>query len=263
MKMYKVCRGCGLNKAKEEYTPSKFKKGRCKDCVRKQKEKWIIENKEKIALYCRNYNQTHKEEIRERKRKHYQDNKEESKKRKYKIYKDNKESILEKANRYYEEHRSERIEYQINYIANKRETDPSFKFMFNVSAIIRYMLKSQGSSKQGKSCKTKLPFTSEELCAHLENLFTHPDSLGPNGEVWMTKENHGNYIKSKWNDKDPATWTWQIDHIKPHSDYPYDSMDHPNFLKVWNLSNLRPLSSKRNQEEGAQRTRHKPKKEVK
>jgi hypothetical protein len=75
----------------------------------------------------------------------------------------------------------------------------------------------------------------------------------------MTKDNHGKYIKSQWDDKDPITWKWQIDHINPQSDYPYDSMDHPNFLIVWDLSNLRPLSAKRNHDEGVNRIRHKNK----
>jgi len=34
-------------------------------------------------------------------------------------------------------------------------------------------------------------------------------------------------------------------------------MEHPNFLVIWRLSNLRPLSSKQNLLDGSNRTRHK------
>ena len=43
---------------------------------------------------------------------------------------------------------------------------------------------------------------------------------------------------------------WQIDHIYPQSLLPYDSMDHPNFLKCWSLDNLRPLEATENIRKG-------------
>jgi 5-methylcytosine-specific restriction endonuclease McrA len=45
----------------------------------------------------------------------------------------------------------------------------------------------------------------------------------------MTWDNYGSY--------------WHVDHIYPHSKLPYDSMDHPNFLKAWALNNLQPLEA--------------------
>lgn len=62
----------------------------------------------------------------------------------------------------------------------------------------------------------------------------------------MNWNNHGVYRSSTWNDQDPSTWTWQIDHIIPQSKLPYDSMEHFNFKKCWDLTNLRPLSAKLN-----------------
>jgi hypothetical protein len=76
----------------------------------------------------------------------------------------------------------------------------------------------------------------------------------------MTWENRGKYNKKTWNDNDPSTWTWQLDHIIPQSDLPYAEMSHnadSNFQKCWALSNLRPLSSKQNVIDGVRRTRHK------
>ena len=35
--------------------------------------------------------------------------------------------------------------------------------------------------------------------------------------------------------------SWHVDHINPQCNFPYDSLEHPNFLKCWSLNNLRPL----------------------
>jgi len=106
----------------------------------------------------------------------------------------------------------------------------------NISALIRFALKREGSSKSGQSIIKYLPYTVEKLKEHLESLF----------EPWMNWENWGRFIKKTWNDSDPGTWTWQIDHIIPQSRLPYDSMAHPNFKKCWALENIRPLKSKQN-----------------
>jgi len=72
----------------------------------------------------------------------------------------------------------------------------------------------------------------------------------------MNWNNHGLYRKNIWNDNDPSTWTWQLDHIIPYSNLQYDSLDHPNFKKCWALENLRPYSAKRNCLDDARRIRH-------
>ena len=82
---------------------------------------------------------------------------------------------------------------------------------------------------------------------HLESLF----------EPWMSWDNHGVYDKKKWNDNDSKTWTWQIDHIIPQSDLPYSNMIDENFKVCWSLDNLRPLNSKKNNEDGTNKVRHK------
>lgn len=72
----------------------------------------------------------------------------------------------------------------------------------------------------------------------------------------MTWQNKGTYNKATWDDNDPTTWTWQLDHIIPQSDLPYSSMEEDNFKKCWSLNNLRPLSSKQNLLDGVYRKRH-------
>ena len=86
----------------------------------------------------------------------------------------------------------------------------------------------------------------DELKSHLEQQF----------ESWMNWKNYGKYNKNTWNDNDQLTWTWQIDHIIPHSTFNYESMEDEEFKKCWSLDNLRPYSSKQNFLDGVMRVRH-------
>ena len=73
----------------------------------------------------------------------------------------------------------------------------------------------------------------------------------------MNWSNHGIYDPKIWNDLDTSTWRWQIDHIIPHSEFPYSSMQDENFKKCWSLNNLRPYSAKQNILDGTNKVRHK------
>jgi predicted transcriptional regulator len=128
----------------------------------------------------------------------------------------------------------------------KLESDPRFKIRLLISNHIRIALNKQGISKDNESSIKYLPFTTDELVTHFEFQF----------EPWMTWQNHGLYIPSTWDDNDSTTWTWQIDHIIPHSTFKYTSMEDESFRQCWSLSNLRPLSAKQNNEDGVNRTRH-------
>lgn len=91
-----------------------------------------------------------------------------------------------------------------------------------------------------------LPYTAENLKTHIESQF----------EPWMTWYNWGKYVCSTWNDNDPSTWKWQIDHIVPKSDFNYTAIIDKEFQDCWSLSNLRPLSAKQNLLDGVSRVRH-------
>lgn len=108
------------------------------------------------------------------------------------------------------------------------------------------MLKKQSSSKNMNSIIQHLPYSLQELKQHIENLF----------EPWMTWSNHGKYNAKSWDDKDYTTWTWQLDHIVPHSTFQYNSMTCQKFKDCWAISNLRPLSAKQNILDGITRKRH-------
>jgi len=110
------------------------------------------------------------------------------------------------------------------------------KLRKRVSNSILLEIKKNKGSKNKLSCFSYLGYTLEDLKFHLENSF----------EWWMTWENHGKYNPKTWDDNDPSTWTWNIDHILAHKNFKYASMEDQSFKDCWALSNLRPLSSKEN-----------------
>jgi len=85
-----------------------------------------------------------------------------------------------------------------------------------------------------------LPYSVSDLKAHLENQF----------EPWMNWNNHGIYVSKTWNELNPKTWTWQIDHIIPQVNFIFTSVRDENFRDCWSLVNLRPIASKLNAKKG-------------
>jgi len=174
-----------------------------------------------------------------------------------KYYKSNRDSILDRTSTYHKEHSEEQNErvkkynknnrVKINYrLKNRGLLDPSYNLRHNISRAIRTALFASGSSKNNHSCFNYLGYSFVELKEHLKHQF----------EPWMSWANYGKYNSKIWNDNDPLTWTWNIDHIIPQSKLPYKSMDDENFKKCWSLNNLRPLSSKQNCLDGTKRIRH-------
>jgi len=96
-------------------------------------------------------------------------------------------------------------------------------------------------NKGGESFLKYVDYTIEELKQHLEDQF----------EYWMSWDNWGNYNVDNWDDNNPKTWRWQIDHIEAHSKFKYISMEDEDFKKCWALTNLRPFSAKENNKKGA------------
>lgn len=115
----------------------------------------------------------------------------------------------------------------------REKLDPCLKLRNMVSKSINKALKDSGSGKFGKSVMNYLPYTMEELKTHIESHFKKP------GNEWMTWKNRGVY-------KLGGERKWHIDHIIPQSKLPYDSMEHPNFIKCWGLENIQPLDAVEN-----------------
>ena len=110
--------------------------------------------------------------------------------------------------------------YMREWRRSRRKSDPSIRLRDAVACAVRDCIRANNGSKKGGRTFDYLPYTSQELKAHLESLW----------ESWMSWENYGNR---------PGEWT--IDHIRPQSVFHYTSLDDPEFQECWALSNLRPL----------------------
>lgn len=189
----------------------------------------------KYSAYCKScdserkkqYSKLNAVKINRRRKKYREENKEKIKQQKHDSYLRNKSNVAESRKSY----------------MRKKRKDPLFKLRERISGLVWDTLR---KNKNGLSVVKYLGYTMAELKTHIESQF----------EWWMTWDNWGRYDCSTWDDNDHNTWVWNIDHIIPQADLPYDSMKHENFKKCWALENLRPLSAKRNLLDGATRIRH-------
>lgn len=115
----------------------------------------------------------------------------------------------------------------------RMKADPAFRLRNNLRRAIWEALLVNNGNKAGRSILKFLPYTMEDLKSHLEALW----------EPWMCWDNYGVL--------DPSVRTWQIDHIVPQVNLPFDDFSHPNFVTCWSLSNLRPMDAKLNLEKGS------------
>lgn len=230
----KMCSGCKIEKDNSEFNKnSKNKDGLQQHCTA-----------------CRKANyQKNREYYLDKSKKHYHNpaNKEKIKKSKKEYAKKNKERDAAYNKEYRQKYKPRRNELQRLQRANNIQ----FNIRRNLSKAINNYFKNGGLSKNGESCLKYLPYTMAELEIHIEKQFLE------SGNEWMNWKNWTTYDPSTWNPKDNTTWVWNLDHIEPHSDFHYETMDCEEFRKCWALSNLRPLSAKQNIEDGATRIRHK------
>lgn len=183
-------------------------------------------------------------------------NKNASKLARRKLYANNKDKIIAVNTVYYNNNKDKKKKYDKEYyllnkdkrmaqslLNHKRrmKEDPAYRIRNIISVSIGKFLKKQGSSKRDESILQHMDYSIQELKEHLEKQF----------EPWMTWKNHGAYRVDIWDDTDPTTWTWQIDHIIPHSTFKYTSMEDQEFKDCWALNNLRPYSAKQNIIDGA------------
>jgi hypothetical protein len=196
-------------------------------CIKEYNKEYQTKNKEKLAAYSKEYAKNNKDNMEANKRNWYVRHREE---------------LLVRSKNYRETHREQRNASE----KKRKEIDITYMLRTNMSKAISTGLKRR-NSKKSNSILAVLPYSINELKTHLEKQF----------ESWMNWDNYGKYNPKIWDDNDPNTWTWQIDHIKPHSEFEYTLMTDQNFIDCWALSNLRPLSSKQNQRDGVRRARHK------
>ena len=101
------------------------------------------------------------------------------------------------------------------WIQNKINTDIQFKINQRIRTALWQNLKEQNLVKYKRTFEI-LPYTLEELMRHLEQQFI-PEM------IW---DNYGE---------------WHIDHIKPLASFNFNSIEDPQFIECWSLSNLRPM----------------------
>lgn len=263
-----------------------FRGRKCKKCVQDYHQQYKVDHKEELNKYNKQYYETNKTDILIQQKQHYEENKEERLayaeqyrgdhkeeiKEYQKIYqqenmdailaqrrdrRESDESVKEKEIAYFRQYQSEHKEERNERERVKRQNDPSYRLRINISTLINFYLKKEGSSKNGASCMEYIPWTIEEFWQDFEMKFALPENLTQDGRIWMHRDNQGKYDPKTWNEDDSSTWKWQLDHIIPQSDLPYTSMEDENFKKCWALENIRPLSAKQNILDGVRRTRHK------
>jgi len=185
-----------LNNIEKEREQNKIYRENNKDIIKKKREK----NKDKAKKYYHDNKEKNREKVRERSKKYYQANKEEIK----------------------EDKKKNRWKTRINQKRRYRE-DVIFKINHNIGCSIRTSLKENKVSKRGRHWEDLVGYTSQELKAHLESLFTE----GMTWEKFLNGEIH-------------------IDHRVPISFFKYSSTDDVEFKYCWSLLNLQPLWAEEN-----------------
>lgn len=238
-----ICEVCEQMKSTSEFyfrkDSGKFRK-ECKECFSIKHKKYRAENSEKVSQRKKKYYENNKQKILLKNKAMYQKNK---KKRTLAIekWRANNPEKVKSYKRKWEKNNIQKVYDRKN---KKRKNNIELRLRRNASKAIWQCLKNNGSSKNGHSILDFLPYSFAELKSHLEAQF----------EPWMNWDNWGAYDLETWDDDDSSTWTWQIDHIIPHSEFKYKSMADIAFKECWSLSNLRPLSSKENLEKGSKLT---------
>lgn len=226
--MTKLCSICKIIKNTNEFNKRKHSsdglRSECKLCRKNNR----LNNLEKYKKKDKEYRDKNKIKIRKRSINYYYNNIDKKKKYDKNYYLLNKDKIINN-------HNEQNIK--------RRKIDINFKIKTNISNSIYKKLK---NIKNNKSCLKYLPFTIQELKEHIEKQF----------EPWMNWNNWGIYNIKTWNDNDQLTWKWQIDHIVPHSEFKYNSMNDIEFKNCWTLNNLRPYSAKQNVLDGTAKKRH-------
>ena len=207
----------------------------------------------KRKIINKKYNDGHREQKNANNREFYDLNKESELNRKKNYYKNNKEKV-KKRNLKWKFSNKEKIN-EASKIARqdpknkirKRELGKLYYHKNKLRKIIKSVInQALKGKKNGKSITKYLNYTIQDLNKHINDQF----------ESWMNWNNHGIYNSKNWNDNDASTWTWQLDHIIPHSTFKYVSMEDQEFKDCWALSNLRPYSAKQNVLDGSNRSRH-------
>lgn len=239
IKVKNVCKKC-----ESEYKKEYDKKN--KEKIAQQKKEWYENNKEEIKLSLKNdrvnnpekykeiyqeYYSKNKLIIFEKNKKYYEKNKDKIKQYKKDWAKENEQHLKEKRKQYWNDNKVKLNQKQYERKKKRLLTDPLFKFKSNIRSLIFNSFYRKGFVKKSKSFEI-LGCSFEEFCTHIESLWSHPNNLDENGNVWMNWNNRGLYNGT-------PNYGWDIDHIIPVS----VGMTEEDVIKLNHYTNLQPMCS--------------------
>ena len=210
----KVCRECGEEKAIDCFSTQgkKARNPRCKPCrARLARERHKANPEHQIAI-VRNYQKKNKEKVETYRKVNHEKLMEQQRERR---------RTTDVYKNWVEENRDKTRAASLRY--NKKILkEPRERIRRAISrGVVRGLL-----GKKSKRTFDALPYTVEELMSHLESLF----------QEGMTWDNYGE---------------WEIDHIKPHVIFGYETVECPAFYECWALDNLQPLWAADNRSKGS------------
>lgn len=135
-----------------------------------------------------------------------------------KIVENRKQQERERHNSWYRNSKMKAFEVKRRY-----ELYPKLRLSSSMSSSMRRSLK---TGKNGMHWESLIPYTLDDLVAHLENLF----------QPGMTWDNYGK---------------WHIDHKRPISSFNFSNWFDIEFQECWALENLQPLWRMENISKGA------------
>ena len=223
----KKCNKCGEEKHTDEFNFRKDQnkhRNECKKCQRERSsdsaKKWYLNNKERKYKKGQEWRLKNRDRVNRDSRKRYALNPELNKRAVKKWYNKNKKRAAESSVKWFKNNPEKLNEYRKRKY-EKIKRDSHKKLRLSVSNMVRRVLKSRLISKKGRSSfRDLLPYSAEEVVAHLESLF----------EPGMSWDNYGR-----------GDGKWHIDHDIPDSWFDYESVDDEGFQKSWALENLQPM----------------------
>lgn len=210
----KICKKCLLDYNKQYKSINK-------EYTKNYSKKYKLKNKEKHAKSAREYRLKNIEKLKEKSKIRWEKNKNNPEYKKRKAAYDKEYSLknkdkINKRQKIYVAKNKDTLRPKVNAARRRRrKLNPVVRIKNSMSCNIRDGLRGR---KSGKSWKSLVDYTVQDLIIHLESKFTKG----------MTWENYGKT-------------GWEIDHIIPQSFFSYDSYNHPAFRACWALSNLQPL----------------------
>lgn len=219
MEQVKKCSKCGEVKSIEEFYIRKDNnkyRNECKKCHYNLTVIYAKDNREKVKQYKIKWIKNNTQKNIESKIKWEKNNPNKVKIRKSRYYKKYSKKVKEYFKKW-KKNNPEKYKEQRRKLNKRIRSTPKGKLDHCMGTLIRRCL---GSNKNGRSWKTLVGYTNDELKQHLENQF----------EPWMNWSNYG---------LGPGKWT--VDHVMPRSSFIYENSEDPEFKKCWALENLKPM----------------------